>query len=175
MATATATASNTPFTWEGTDRTGKKVKGKVVSTSEAAVRTELRRQGVVPTRVRKQSVLFRKQGRVTAADIAIFSRQLATMMTAYSVVNALCQIPMGFLVDRFGGRIVLAAGLGLHGAAFAGTDAGAIPRTGVAHRGRRRAERGSRRVGGLRAGQAKRLHRGGARLRAGAPDLIHEG
>ena len=79
---ATATATQAPFTWEGTDRTGKKVKGKVVSTSEAAVRSELRRQGVVPTRVRKQSMLFRKQGKVTAGDIAIFSRQLATMMTA---------------------------------------------------------------------------------------------
>ena len=79
---ATAAATQAPFTWEGTDRTGKKVKGKVVSTSEAAVRTELRRQGVVPTRVRKQSMLFRKQGKVTAGDIAIFSRQLATMMTA---------------------------------------------------------------------------------------------
>jgi type IV pilus assembly protein PilC len=82
MATATATATQAPFTWEGTDRTGKKVKGKVVSTSESAVRSELRRQGVVPTRVRKQSTLFRKQGKVTAADIAIFSRQLATMMSA---------------------------------------------------------------------------------------------
>jgi type IV pilus assembly protein PilC len=82
MATATATATQAPFTWEGTDRTGKKVKGKVVSTSEAAVRSELRRQGVVPTRVRKQSMLFRKQGKVTPADIAVFSRQLATMMTA---------------------------------------------------------------------------------------------
>jgi type IV pilus assembly protein PilC len=81
MATA-ATANQFPFTWEGTDRTGKKVKGKVVSTSEAAVRSELRRQGVVPTRVRKQSMLFRKQGRVTPGDIAIFSRQLATMMAA---------------------------------------------------------------------------------------------
>src|SRR5688572_13055203 len=79
---ATATATQAPFTWEGTDRTGKKVKGKVVSTSEAAVRTELRRQGVVPTRVRKQSMLFRKQGRVSPGDIALFSRQLATMMTA---------------------------------------------------------------------------------------------
>ena len=79
---ATATATQAPFTWEGTDRTGKKVKGKVVSTSEAAVRSELRRQGVVPTRVRKQSMLFRKQGKVTPGDIAIFSRQLATMMTA---------------------------------------------------------------------------------------------
>ncbi len=81
MATATA-ATQAPFTWEGKDRTGKTVKGKVVATSEAAVRSELRRQGVVPTRVRKQSMLFRKQGKVTPADIAIFSRQLATMMTA---------------------------------------------------------------------------------------------
>jgi type IV pilus assembly protein PilC len=79
---ATATATQAPFTWEGTDRTGKKVKGKVVATSEAAVRSELRRQGVVPTRVRKQSMLFRKQGKVAPADIAVFSRQLATMMTA---------------------------------------------------------------------------------------------
>ena len=41
---ATATANQFPFTWEGTDRTGKKVKGKVVATSEAAVRTELDRK-----------------------------------------------------------------------------------------------------------------------------------
>lgn len=71
-----------PFSWEGTDRAGKKVKGKVVALNEAAVRTELRRQGVVATRVRKQSQLFQQKGKVTAADVAIFSRQLATMMTA---------------------------------------------------------------------------------------------
>ncbi len=81
MATVAAT-NQSPFTWEGKDRTGKKVKGKVVATSEAAVRSELRRQGVVATRVRKQSMLFRKQGKVTAGDISVFSRQLATMMTA---------------------------------------------------------------------------------------------
>ncbi len=81
MATA-ATANQFPFTWEGTDRTGKKVKGKVVAISEAAVRSELRRQGVAATRVRKQSMLFRKQGKVTMGDIAVFSRQLATMMSA---------------------------------------------------------------------------------------------
>jgi type IV pilus assembly protein PilC len=71
-----------PFTWEGTDRAGKKVKGKVVASNEAAVRTELRRQGVVATRVRKQNSLFQNKGKVTPGDIAIFSRQLATMMTA---------------------------------------------------------------------------------------------
>ena len=78
----TAAIKQIPFTWEGTDRAGKKVKGKVVSTTEAAVRSELRRQGVVATRVRKQSTLFQNKGKVTAADISIFSRQLATMMSA---------------------------------------------------------------------------------------------
>jgi len=79
---AQAALRQTPFTWEGTDRTGKKVKGKLVAANEAALRQELRRQGVVPTRVRKQSHLFQNKGRVTPADIAIFSRQMATMMTA---------------------------------------------------------------------------------------------
>jgi len=81
MAT-TAAIKQVPFSWEGTDRAGKKVKGKTVASNEAAVRSELRRQGVVPTRVRKQNQLFKKTGRVTPADIAIFSRQLATMMSA---------------------------------------------------------------------------------------------
>jgi len=78
----TAAIKQFPFSWEGTDRSGKKVKGKVVASNEAAVRSELRRQGVVATRVRKQSSLFQNKGKVTAADISIFSRQLATMMTA---------------------------------------------------------------------------------------------
>ncbi len=71
-----------PFTWEGTDSRGKRVKGKTIAASEAAVRAELRRQGVVPLRVRKQTVWFKKKGKVTPADIAIFSRQLATMLGA---------------------------------------------------------------------------------------------
>jgi type IV pilus assembly protein PilC len=78
----TAAIKQSPFTWEGTDRAGKKVKGKIVAASESAVRSELRRQGVVATRVRKQSQLFSMGGKVTAADISIFSRQMATMMSA---------------------------------------------------------------------------------------------
>ncbi len=77
-----AAIKQAPFSWEGHDRAGKKVKGKTVASSESAVRSELRRQGVVPTRVRKQSQLFANRGTVTPGDIAIFSRQLATMMTA---------------------------------------------------------------------------------------------
>ena len=79
----TAVAGNIPFVWEGTDRKGKKVKGKSMAASEAAVRADLRRQGVVPSRIRKQrKSLFSGGGSITTADIAIFSRQLATMLAA---------------------------------------------------------------------------------------------
>lgn len=78
-----AVISNTPFVWEGTDRNGKKVKGKSLAGDEAAVRADLRRQGVVPIRIRKQSKgLFEGGGTITTADIALFSRQLATMLAA---------------------------------------------------------------------------------------------
>ena len=76
-------ASNTPFLWEGTDRNGKKVKGKSLASDETSVRADLRRQGVVPTRIRKQSKgLFKGGGTITSGDISLFSRQLATMLAA---------------------------------------------------------------------------------------------
>ena len=79
----TAVVTNTPFLWEGTDRNGKKVKGKSLANDEATVRADLRRQGVVPTRIRKQrQALFSGGGKITTGDIAIFSRQLATMLAA---------------------------------------------------------------------------------------------
>jgi len=79
----TAIASNTPFLWEGTDRNGKKIKGKSLAGDEATVRADLRRQGVVPTRIRKQrQSLFSGGGKITTGDIALFSRQLATMLAA---------------------------------------------------------------------------------------------
>jgi len=78
-----AVMTTTPFLWEGTDRNGKKVKGKANAASEAAVRADLRRQGVVPSRIRKDSPgLFKGGGKITPADISIFSRQLATMLAA---------------------------------------------------------------------------------------------
>ena len=79
----TAISSTIPFVWEGTDRKGKKVKGKSMATNEAAVRADLRRQGVVPSRIKKQSKgLFGGGGTITPSDIAIFMRQLATMLSA---------------------------------------------------------------------------------------------
>ena len=74
---------NVPFVWEGTDRKGHKIKGKSMAASEAVVRADLRRQGVVPTRIKKQRKgLFSRGGTITPLDIAIFSRQLSTMLAA---------------------------------------------------------------------------------------------
>jgi type IV pilus assembly protein PilC len=58
------------------------LKGNIVAVNEAAVRASLRRQGLVPTQIRRQSTLFRKSEKITTEDIAIFSRQLATMLQA---------------------------------------------------------------------------------------------
>jgi type IV pilus assembly protein PilC len=80
--TAVARKSDIPFNWEGKDRKGKKLKGHQLAKSETALRADLRRQGVVPTRVRKQSRAFKSGGRVNPGDIAVFSRQLATMLGA---------------------------------------------------------------------------------------------
>ena len=75
--------ANVPFIWEGTDRKGSKVKGKSLAANEAAVRADLRRQGVVPSRIKKQSKgMFSGGGSITTPDIAIFMRQLATMLGA---------------------------------------------------------------------------------------------
>ena len=77
-----ATLKETPFTWEGKDRKGKTQRGKLLAKSEAELKQQLRAQGIIATKVRKQSTLFQKKGKVTPQDIAIFSRQLATMLAA---------------------------------------------------------------------------------------------
>jgi type IV pilus assembly protein PilC len=79
---ATATKKETQFLWEGKDKRGHKVRGKTLAANEAALRADLRRQGVSATKVKTQSAAFRSGGKVTAEDIAVFSRQLATMMAA---------------------------------------------------------------------------------------------
>src|SRR6185437_11959465 len=79
---ATAGKKETQFLWEGKDKRGNKVRGKSLAANEATLRADLRRQGVAPTRVKTQSAAFRSGGKVNAMDIAVFSRQLATMMAA---------------------------------------------------------------------------------------------
>jgi type IV pilus assembly protein PilC len=70
------------YRWEGMDKRGQRIKGRSVAANEQALKSELRRQGVVATRIRKQSQAFKSGGSVKAEDIAIFSRQLATMLGA---------------------------------------------------------------------------------------------
>ncbi|MCP3661183.1 MAG: type II secretion system F family protein [Gammaproteobacteria bacterium] len=71
------------FAWEGYDKKGKKIKGESRGANTALMRAELRRQGINPTKVRvkRSSALIGKK-KITAGDIALFSRQLATMMEA---------------------------------------------------------------------------------------------
>ena len=71
------------FAWEGTDRRGGRVKGETRASSITMVRADLRRQGVNPTKVKKKAQpLFSGKKKIRPGDIAIFSRQLATMMAA---------------------------------------------------------------------------------------------
>lgn len=72
------------FAWEGTDRRGNRVKGESRGTNPSLVKAELRKQGIVPLKVKKKSALAGagKGKAITPKDIAIFSRQLATMMSS---------------------------------------------------------------------------------------------
>lgn len=70
------------FVWEGTDKRGTKMKGEQQAKNANLLRAELRRQGITPKVVKpKPKSLFGSAGRnISAKDIAIFARQLATMM-----------------------------------------------------------------------------------------------
>ena len=70
------------YVWEGTDKRGIKMKGEQQAKNTNLLRAELRRQGITPTVVKpKPKPLFGAAGKkITAKDIAIFSRQIATMM-----------------------------------------------------------------------------------------------
>lgn len=78
MATPKKDNSQALFAWEGKDKSGKIVRGELRAATETVVRTTLRRQGLLITKVKKQS--FRGGGKVTAKDVTLFTRQMATMM-----------------------------------------------------------------------------------------------
>ena len=68
------------FAWEGKDKGGKVVRGEIRAVSETAVNATLRRQGIMVQKVKKQKK--GTGGKVTSKDVALFTRQLATMMKA---------------------------------------------------------------------------------------------
>jgi len=81
VAVARTVAREYPFVWEGTDKNGRKIKGEMLAPGEAVVRQNLRRQGINATKVRRQSILARAKP-ISEKDIALFTRQLSTMLRA---------------------------------------------------------------------------------------------
>ena len=82
MATTAKAAGNKEvvYEWEGKDRNGKQVRGETRAAGENQVKSALRRQGVTPTKIKKRRM---GSGRsIKPKDMAIFTRQLATMMKA---------------------------------------------------------------------------------------------
>ena len=69
------------YSWEGSDKKGKRIKGEMKASGEAFVKATLRRQGINVLKISKQSG-FKSGGKVTDKDVTLFTRQLATMMKA---------------------------------------------------------------------------------------------
>ncbi|SFR51571.1 type IV pilus assembly protein PilC [Marinobacter daqiaonensis] len=83
MATANSSEKLQAYVWEGKDRKGNKTKGEVSGTNLALVKAQLRKQGIMPSKVKKKpKPLFGGSKKITPFDIAMFTRQLATMMKA---------------------------------------------------------------------------------------------
>ena len=82
MATATKSKDTKEFVyeWEGKDRNGKLVRGETRASGENQVQASLRRQGVTPSKIKKRRT--GGGGTIKPKDLAIFTRQLATMMKA---------------------------------------------------------------------------------------------
>ena len=71
------------YTWEGTDKKGARLSGESRATDINMVKADLRRQGINPLKVRKKATsIFNHKKPITSADVTVFSRQLATMMSA---------------------------------------------------------------------------------------------
>ncbi len=110
MATSTATLKSNQFVWEGTDRKGNKTRGEMMGANPAIVKAQLRKQGIVPKVVKKKpKPLFGSGGgKIKPMDIAVFTRQLATMtkagvplIQAFDIVGEGIEKPaMATLVDQ---------------------------------------------------------------------------
>lgn len=75
---------NLVFVWNGSDRSGRRAKGEVLATSAAIARVQLRKQGIAAKSVRKKPKPLIAMGaqKIQPANIAVFTRQLATMTKA---------------------------------------------------------------------------------------------
>jgi len=105
---ATTTEKDFTFNWEGVDRKGTRVKGVSDGPSESFIKLQLRKQGINPIKIRKQSSLFKKRKKaIKSQDIAVFSRQLATMMSAgVPLVQALEMVGRGHANPSMGEMVM---------------------------------------------------------------------
>jgi type IV pilus assembly protein PilC len=116
------------FIWEGTDRTGGRIKGELSARTENTAKAELRRQGIKVIKIKKKPkpLFSARKKKITTKDIAVFSRQLATMMSAgvplvqaFEIVGrghenpSMQDLIMGIKADVEGGS-PLAEALGKH-------------------------------------------------------------
>jgi len=116
------------FIWEGTDRTGGRIKGELSARTETTAKAELRRQGIKVIKIKKKPkpLFSARKKKITTKDIAVFSRQLATMMSAgvplvqaFEIVGrghenpSMQDLIMGIKADVEGGS-PLAEALGKH-------------------------------------------------------------
>jgi type IV pilus assembly protein PilC len=93
---ATKAIKTSTFAWEGIDKRGAKIKGEISGHNAALIKAQLRKQGINPLKVRKKAQpLFGGTGKkIKPMDIAIFTRQMATMMkagvpllTSFDIIN----------------------------------------------------------------------------------------
>ena len=77
---ATTAAAKEIYIWEGKDSKGQTVKGEMSSKSVDLIKAQLRRQGIKPTKVRKQKPMKGGGNNITPGDIAIFARQLLSLI-----------------------------------------------------------------------------------------------
>ena len=82
MAQVKKLPANSVFTWKGQDKKGNKLSGKVEAKSAADVKAQLKKQGIAAKSVSKEINLAFLGPKITPMDVAIFARQLATMMKA---------------------------------------------------------------------------------------------
>ncbi len=123
---AEQTAKLEHFIWQGKDKKGNKANGIMEAENSAVVKAELRRRGIIPGKIKKKpnSVLDKLFNKPNAGDIAVFSRQLATMINSgVPLVSALEIIAAGIekpamremivsIKNDVGGGTPLAAAMG---------------------------------------------------------------
>lgn len=75
-----AEPKNLTFAWEGTNKKGKFMSGDQLAASEAVARSILRQQGIILRKITKKNTRLNRGKKITGKDVALFTRQLATMM-----------------------------------------------------------------------------------------------